>query len=127
MTNLAQIENDTRKIVLEKAENLHIIPMTDKYKLYAFRSVCDRLEDIAQDIPSSIEGENNQAVRLTSNCTITSRTTSMQEVEKEEAFAGGNKGARASAVATDRNIGIATAIGCKKGLLDVIKTSDHRD
>ena len=60
MTNLAQIENDTRKIVLEKAENLNIIPMTDKYTLYEFRSVRNRLKDIAQDIPGSIKGENNQ-------------------------------------------------------------------
>ena len=59
MTNLAQLENDTREIVLKKVENLNIISIADKYKLYAFRSVHDRLEDIAQDIPSSIEGENN--------------------------------------------------------------------
>ena len=51
----------------------------------------------------------------------------MKEVEKEEAFAGGNKGAWVSAVATDRNIGIATAIGCKKGLLDILKMLDHQD
>ena len=79
------------------------------------------MEEITQDITSSIEDEDNQSVCLTESCTVKSKTTNMKEVEKEEAFADGKKGARASAVATDRNIGIAMAIGTKKGILDVLK------